>query len=178
MNLEEYAWNDHERQLKADGLEKFPSAYKVKIVDDLALRTQLEESLANLVQSDLAKWALMNAEGFLADIDINNPSRQSEIIESTKLVLLKRINGLATAYEVRQSGFLANKLGEESVSETSKFAGRVFAQAIATGHMRGHAIVSADYAIKVINLKYPNDMDAVVAERERQIQLVAKILKI
>lgn len=55
MNLEEYAWNDHERQLKADGLEKFPSAYKVKIVDDLALRTQLEESLANLVQSDLAK---------------------------------------------------------------------------------------------------------------------------
>lgn len=120
----------------------------------------------------------MNAEGFLADIDINNPSRQSEIIESTKLVLLKRINGLATAYEVRQSGFLANKLGEESVSETSKFAGRVFAQAIATGHMRGHAIVSADYAIKVINLKYPNDMDAVVAERERQIQLVAKILKI
>lgn len=60
----------------------------------------------------------------------------------------------------------------------SKYARRVFAQVIVTGHLRGHAIVSADYAIKVINLKYPNDMDVIITEREQQIQLVAKVTEI
>ncbi|HJG47362.1 MAG TPA: hypothetical protein K8U70_00580 [Facklamia tabacinasalis] len=175
MKLTEYAWNDHERQLKADGLEKIPSPYKVKIVDVLAKRTQLEEAFAQLSQADLAKWAILNAERFIQDIDINDSQKKIKIITATKAMLLKRIDGQASAYELRQAGFLANTLAKEAVSETSKFAGRVFAQAIATGHMRGHAIVSADYAIKVVNLKYPNDIDAIIAERKQQIQLVSKI---
>ena len=175
MKLTEYAWNDHERQLKADGLEKIPSPYKVKIVDVLAKRTQLEEAFAQLSQADLAKWAILNAERFIQDIDINDSQKKIKIITATKAMLLKRIDGQASAYELRQAGFLANTLAKEAVSETGKFAGRIFAQAIATGHMRGHAIISADYAIKVANLKHPNDMDTVIAERKQQIQLVSKI---
>lgn len=175
MKLTEYAWNDHERQLKADGLEKIPSPYNVKIVDNLAKRIQLEEALAQLSQADLAKWAILNGERFIQDIDINDSQKKIEIIAATKAMFLKRIDGQASAYELRQAGFLANTLAKEAVSETGKFAGRIFAQAIATGHMRGHAIISADYAIKVANLKHPNDMDTVIAERKQQIQLVSKI---
>jgi len=43
--------------------------------------------------------------------------------------------------------------------------------------MRGHAIVSSDYAIKVINLIYPNSLEHVIAEREKQIVIAKKISK-
>lgn len=52
----------------------------------------------------------------------------------------------------------------------------MFAQAIATGHMRGHAIVSSDYAIKVINLKYTNNYNIVINERNIQIELAKSFL--
>ena len=43
--------------------------------------------------------------------------------------------------------------------------------------MRGHAIVSSDYAIKVIQLKDPVDLDHIRAEREQQIALARDFLK-
>lgn len=46
----------------------------------------------------------------------------------------------------------------------------------ATGHMRGHAIVSSDYAIKVINLKYTNNYNIVINERNIQIELAKSFL--
>lgn len=46
---------------------------------------------------------------------------------------------------------------------------RVAGQAVGTGHMREHTMVASDYTIKTINLKYPNDINAVKAEREWQI---------
>lgn len=98
IRLAEYAWNDHERQLKADGLEKFPSPYKIKIVNDLAKRTKLEEALSQLSQANLTEWAILNAERFIQEIDINNTQKKTEIITSTKAVLLKRIDDQATAY--------------------------------------------------------------------------------
>jgi hypothetical protein len=53
-------------------------------------------------------------------------------------------------------------------------AARVFIQAVATGHMRGHAIVAADYAVKVVNLLSPADIVAVRKEREKQMALAIK----
>ena len=64
-----------------------------------------------------------------------------------------------------------------SVSKTSEFASRIFVQAIAVGHMRGHAIVSSDYAIKVCNITYNNDIKAVITERETQITLAKALTK-
>ena len=43
--------------------------------------------------------------------------------------------------------------------------------------MRGHTIVSSDDVIKVIQLKYPKDLDRVRAEREREIALAQIFLK-
>lgn len=40
--------------------------------------------------------------------------------------------------------------------------------------MRGHAIVSADYAVKVINLQSPDDKQAVIRERKQQIELATE----
>jgi hypothetical protein len=43
--------------------------------------------------------------------------------------------------------------------------------------MRGHAIVAADYAIKVRNLQSPDDMQRAVKERERQIELASAFIR-
>ena len=39
--------------------------------------------------------------------------------------------------------------------------------------MRGHAIVVADYAIKVRNLQSPDDLQLAVKERKGQIELAS-----
>lgn len=65
----------------------------------------------------------------------------------TTAVLNMRIDGKSSAYKLRNAGFLANKLGQMSINDLSKYSARVFAQSIATGHhMRGHAIVSSGHS--------------------------------
>ncbi len=80
--------------------------------------------------------------------------------------------------ELRQAGFLSSAAVAANKSTVSKYAARVFAQTVATAHMRGHAIVSADYAVKAINLQSPDDMQAVVRERNQQIELAKEWQKV
>ncbi len=50
---------------------------------------------------------------------------------------------------------------------------RVIAQVAAIPHVKRHALIASDYAVTLINLLYPQDMDAVRQEREAQIQGMA-----
>ena len=175
MSPEEYAWNEHERQLYIANKIIIPSPYKIKIIDNLAKRNELEHILNKLPQRNLAIWARKNAERFISYIDIGDAKQKNEIISKTTAILYKRIDAQINAFELRNAGFLANTLAKESVNEISKFSARVYAQAIATGPMRGHAIVSSDYAIKVINL-LRNDVDEAINERNKQILLAQAIL--
>ena len=59
----------------------------------------------------------------------------------------------------------------------SKYSLRVFAQAIAVGHMIGHAIVSSDYFIKVVDLLYPDNKEKTTEERKEQIGLRKSIIE-
>ena len=74
------------------------------------------------------------------------------------------------------SSFIA-LIDAEAQSQIGKYAARVFAQAVATGHMRGHAIVAADYAIKVRNLRSPDDLQRAGKEREGQIELASAFIR-
>lgn len=175
MNIEEYAWNNHEQKIK----EKYGFTYsspKIKIVDNIELRNQLEETLEKLPQKFLAKWALNVALEHLDYLDqqlVNDP-RITLGIET----LEKRINGDIRAFDLRKVGFIVNELAKESTTEASKYAARSFAQAIATGHMRGHAIVSSDYAVKLVNYISNKSSVAPMAtkERERQLRIAEELL--
>jgi hypothetical protein len=59
-------------------------------------------------------------------------------------------------HDVRQAGFKIHKLARESEDELIQIALRVAGQSIATAHMEEHAMLASDYAVKVINLLYPN----------------------
>lgn len=176
MKPEEYAWNEHERQLYIEDRITVPSPYKIKIMDDMDKRIELEEILGGLTQRELAVWARKNADRFISYIDIGDEESKNAVILKTSDILSKRIDSKISAFELRKAGFLANTLAKNSINEISKLASRVYAQAIATGHMRGHAIVSSDYAVKVINLLNNNCKSEAVNERNKQIELAKSML--
>ena len=171
MKPEDYAWNAHERECYENGQVSLPSPYKLKILDDRQKRLELEQILVRLPQKQLAQWAMQHATRFIALIDIGNDLKKQQILTQVQEVFEARLEGKVSAYELRKAGFLAQKLSQQAKSPVSKYAARVFAQSVATAHMRGHAIVSADYAVKVINLQSSDDMQAVVRERKQQIEL-------
>ncbi|MBA5728503.1 hypothetical protein HW423_01715 [Aerococcaceae bacterium INB8] len=132
--------------------------------DSADLRLEIEELLQTILQKSLATWASQNAQNYLEYIDIEDESLKDSIITEASKVLEERIEAKLSAHQLRQTGFLANKLGQQSINDISKFSVNVFAQAVATGHMRGHAIVSSDYAIKVVNILYLHDEQAAINE--------------
>ena len=175
MKPEEYSWNEWERNRYINGDVKVPSEYKIKVTDIPQKRLELEKLLEQLPHKEIARWAVENARRFIEDIE--NFADKESILEETLNVFQQRLEGNISAYQLRQAGFLANTLSKRSKADISKFAARVYAQAIASAHMRGHAMVSSDYAIKVIQLKDPKDLDRVRVERERQISLAQDFLK-
>ena len=177
MNPEEYAWNVHERKCYENDQVILPSPYKLKIMDDSEKRLELELVLEELSQGQLARWAMKMALSFIALIDAEDESEKQRILTQVREVFQARLDGRASAYELRTAGFLANKLSQQAQSQIGKYAARVFAQAVATGHMRGHAIVAADYAIKVRNLRSPDDLQRAGKEREGQIELASAFIR-
>lgn len=168
LNIEDYAWNKHEQELKKQN-EFTYSKPKIKIIDDIGLRNKIEDNLENLPQKLVAKWALKVATPILEYLD--NYLKHDRRIELGIETLEKRIKGSINAYDLRKIGFIVNELAKESETEVSKYAARSFAHAIATGHMRGHAMVSSDYAIKVVNLLTSNSLEASTKERRRQLKI-------
>ena len=47
---------------------------------------------------------------------------------------------------------------------------RVMGQVAATPHVKRHALIASDYAITLVNLLYPHNMDEVKKERFAQIE--------
>lgn len=174
MKPEGYAWNTHEREIYENGQVSLPSPYKIKILDDGQKRLELEQILVQLPQKQLAQWAMEHATRFIALIDIGDDLEKQQILTQVQEVFEARLAGNVSAYELRQAGFLAQQLSQQAKSPVSKYAARVFAQTVATAHMRDHAIVSADYAVKVVNLLSPDDIEAVRKEREKQIAMAIK----
>lgn len=173
MNIDDYAWNKHERKTK-EQTEFTYSKPKIKILDNYELRNKVEEELEKLTQKLLAQWVLKVAIAYLDYLD--NHLKGDPRIDLGIETLERRIEGSIRAYDLRKVGFTVNELAKESKSDISKYSARSFAQAIATGHMRGHAMVSSDYAIKVVNTLTNNSLDASTNERKRQIKIIEDLL--
>ena len=146
---------------------KMETVVKIKISDDESLRKRLDNIYRTKTQVQLARWALMLAKHILEIVDFNYAS--NEIIQQGFAVNEAWQREEVRMHEVRQAGFQVHRLARECNDKVTQAALRVAGQAIGTGHMREHAMVASDYAIKTMNLKYPNNVDEVVKERKWQI---------
>lgn len=146
---------------------------KIKIDDHAELRKILDLEYENSSQVRLCQYALLLARHILELV--NYPYQNNEVIQNGFLVNEAWQKGKARMHDVRQAGFQIHKLAKECDSLLFQTALRVVGQAIASGHMKEHAMVASDYAIKVINLMYPNNDIAVVKERQWQIDTLKSI---
>lgn len=144
------------------------SKAKIKIRDNVELREHLDQIYENKSQIDLARWALQLSKYIFSIVEYDYESKL--VIVDGFATNEKWQGGEARMHDVRQAGFKVHQLANESKDTVLQAALRVAGQAIGTGHMREHAMVASDYAIKVINLKYPDDMEAVKELREWQIR--------
>lgn len=71
--------------------------------------------------------------------------------------------------------FLIHELAREEKDPIKEKALRVMGQVAATPHVKRHALIASDYAVKVINLLYPGNLDEVKKERELQIKLMESV---
>jgi len=147
---------------------------KIKIIDNSELREKIDELYEKISQVNLAKWSLLMAKHILdiADIDYNSIDA---IVDGFMVNELWQ-TGNARMHDVRQAGLKIHKIARECNSEIKKTAFRVTGQAVASGHMREHAMVASDYAIKTIGLISSNDIDAITFEREWQFNELKKFL--
>lgn len=146
---------------------------KIKIDDHAELRKILDLEYENSSQVRLCQYALLLARHILELV--NYPYQNNKVIQNGFLVNEAWQKGKARMHDVRQAGFQIHKLAKESDSLLFQTALRVVGQAIASGHMKEHAMVASDYAIKVINLMYSNNDNAVVKERQWQIDTLKSI---
>ena len=144
-----------------------PTRAKIKINDVPELRTILDTIYDSKTQIQLARWALGLAEHILALVEYDY--KNDLAIQNGFTVNKMWQANAARMFDVRQAGFKVHQQAKACDDQVVQAALRVAGQAVGTGHMREHAMVASDYAIKTINLKYPGDMDAVISEREWQI---------
>lgn len=140
---------------------------KVKILDDVKLRQILDDEYEQSSQIKLCKYALLLATHILTVIDYKDSNHV--VMKNGYAVNERWQKGEVHMHDVRQAGFQIHQLARSSQDIVAQIALRVVGQAVATGHMREHAMVSSDYAIKVINLLFPGDVNAVRQERLWQI---------
>ena len=149
-----------------------PMKVKIKITDNSAYRAKLEQYYETVSHVNLSKWSLMVAKHILevAGIDYHLNTALADGFTINELWQ----GGKATVYEVRQAGLAIHKAARESGSEIEKTALRAAGQAVSSGHMKEHAMVASDYAVKTIGLLSSNNLTAITAERQWQLAELIK----
>jgi hypothetical protein len=151
-----------------------PSQPKIKFSDYPDLRIEIDQLNDNAEQVTLAKWAINCAKHIL-------PLAKNENIDFSVIETGFEVNeqwqvGNTTVNEVRKAGFKIHAIARECETSEGKHAIRTAGQAVAVGHMKEHAMVCADYAIKTIGLAFPNDLNKIKEEREWQLATLEKYI--
>ncbi len=84
-------------------------------------------------------------------------------------------DGGATFQEARDTSGAIHDLARSEESPAKAAALRAVAQIAAIPHVKRHALIASDYAVKTVNLLHPGNMDAVKAQRTLQINLMQSV---
>ncbi len=144
-----------------------PTHAKIKIKDNALLRAEIDTIYEASNQRQVAQWSIMIAKRILEIASIDDAT--IEVIREGFEVNKLWQEWKATKSEVRKLWFQIHKLARDSDSELQKTVFRVVWQAVSSGHMKEHAMVASDYAIKTIGLLTNYDIEAIT--QERQVQL-------
>lgn len=83
--------------------------------------------------------------------------------------------GKARFQEARNVAFKLHTLAREEKDPIKVKVLRVMGQVAATPHVKRHALIASDYAITLINLLHPKNLEEVRKERKIQIELMKSV---
>ena len=145
---------------------------KIKIIDNASLRAEIDGLYEQTNQINLAKWAIECAKHILLFVEFEKVNMTS-IDNGVKMNELWQ-KGNTSVHEVRKAGFKIHEVARQCKSEISKNAIRTIGHAVVVGHMKEHAMVCSDYAIKTIQLVFPDQIDKINQERQWQLNQLKK----
>ena len=144
----------------------------IKKLDDIP---ELKEQLISIYETkshkDVSRYSLLLAEHVLTLTSM--PA--NETIDACFTVSRAWQRGEARFQEARQVAFALHRLAREETDPVRVKVYRTLGQIAATPHVKRHALVASDYAVKLINLMYPKDLNAVRKEREAQIAFMQSV---
>ena len=143
-----------------------------KIDDVLELKHELISLSETKTHLELSDYGLRLAEHLLELSRLE----KTEIIDSCFQVIKKWQIKEAKVKDALDVAGQLNDLARDEKDSIKAKALRGLGQISAIPHVRWHALVASEYAVVIINLKYPNDMDKVREEREFQIKLMKQSL--
>lgn len=144
----------------------------IRTVDDVPeLKTRLIARSESKTHIEMSRYALLLAEHILAAGGV----RRSAAIEDCFSVNLKWQNREIKFQAALEVAGELNRLARAEEDPVKTKVLRAMGQVAATPHVRWHPLVASEYAVVMVNLMYPNDLDRVKAERERQIELIESV---
>ena len=145
---------------------------KIRIADDAEQRNRLCRLLVAQNQHDLATWAMQCVQHILPLL----PNAVEADAVHDAFDLLKRWqNGQADVTQLRQTGFALHKLAKEQKNPVATAVLRAAGQAVGVGHMKEHAPVCGDYAVKAVGLANGQNPQTVSQERQWQLEQLQQI---
>ena len=144
----------------------------IKKLDDVpALKEKLISVYETKSHKDVSRYSLLLAEHVLA---LSGMPR-NETIGSCFSVSRAWQQGTAMFQEARQVAFALHRLAREEPDPVYVLVYRTLGQIAATPHVKRHALVASDYAVKLINRMYPGDLEKVREMRDKQIALMKSV---
>lgn len=141
-----------------------------KLEDIPQLKAKLIERFDTKTHRQVSSYGMLLADHILRVAGIP----MSETLKSCYSVNRRWRNGDAAFQEARDVSGTIHDLARGEKDPAKANALRAVAQVAAIPHVKRHALIASDYAVKVINLLHPGDLDAVKKEREVQLLLMEK----
>ena len=144
----------------------------IKKIDDIPeLKEKLIAIYTTKTHKEVSRFSLLLAEHVL------NMTRmpRNETVEACFTVSRAWQEGKVKFQEARQVAFALHRLAREEQNPVYVLCYRTLGQIAATPHVKRHALVACDYAVKLVNRMYPKDFEKVREMREMQISLMEQL---
>lgn len=144
----------------------------IKKVDDIP---ELKDELIGVFESkskkDISHYGLLLVQHVLRLTNVQPCDAIDECIDVSR----RWQEGKATYQETRQAAAVIPDLARTEKDPVKAKILRVVGQVALIPHVKRHALIASEYAITLINLMYPKNLEEVRKERKVQIELMQSV---
>ena len=141
----------------------------IKRIDDIPeLKDELIAVFETKSKKDISRYGLLLVEHVLSLTNVQPCDAINECIDISR----KWQEGKATYQETRQAAAMIPDLARVEKDPVKAKVLKVVGQVTLIPHVKRHALIASEYAITLINLMYPKNLEEVRKERKIQIDLM------